>query len=119
VKELGVRKDYSIVVFDAEPIAIKEIENGNIDAMVVQNPYQMGYQGVRLLKALYESDQKTVREMLPHHSQTDGDLYDTGLKIVVPNGQSPLKREMFGPKTDFQTLDTFKSWLAKYRLEGS
>src|SRR5580700_1335912 len=119
VKELGVRRDYSIVVFDAEPIAIKEIENGNIDAMVVQNPYQMGYQGVRLLKALYESDKKTVQDMLPHHSQTDGDLFDTGLKVVVPNGQSPLKREMFGPKTEFVTLDAFKKWLEKYGLQGS
>jgi ribose transport system substrate-binding protein len=119
VKELGVRNDYSIVVFDAEPIAIKEIENANIDAMVVQNPYQMGYQGVRLLKALYEGDQKTVQEMLPHHGQTDGDLYDTGLKVVVPNSQSSLKREMFGPKTEFLTLDVFKKWLEKYGLQGS
>jgi ribose transport system substrate-binding protein len=119
VKELGVRKDYSIVVFDAEPIAIQEIANSNIDAMVVQNPYQMGYQGVRLMKALYENEQKTVKDMLPHHGQPDGDLYDTGLKIVVPNSQSPLKRELFGPKTEFLTLDVFKAWLAKYRLEGS
>ncbi|HXY36045.1 MAG TPA: substrate-binding domain-containing protein [Planctomycetaceae bacterium] len=119
VKELGVRRDYTIVVFDAEPIAIKEIGDGNIDAMVVQNPYEMGYQGVRLMKALYENDQKTVAAMLPHHGQPDGDLYDTGLKIVVPGDQSPLKRDLFGPKTEFLTLDKFKIWLAKYRLEGS
>ncbi len=119
VKELGVRQDYTIVVFDAEPIAIQEIGNGNIDAMVVQNPYQMGYQGVRLMKALYENDEKTVKEMLPHRGHPDGDLYDTGLKVVVPNAQSPLKREMFGPKTEFLTIDAFKTWLAKYRLEGS
>jgi ribose transport system substrate-binding protein len=119
VKELGVRKDYSVVVFDAEPIAIKEIGDGNIDAMVVQNPYQMGYQGVRLMKALYENDEKTAKEMLPHHGQPDGDLYDTGLKVVVPNSQSSLKREMFGPKTEFLTLDAFRTWLHKYGLEGS
>jgi ribose transport system substrate-binding protein len=119
VKELGNRKDFTIVVFDAEPIAIQEIAAGNIDAMVVQNPYQMGYQGVRLMKALYENDQKTVQEMVPHHGQPDGDLYDTGLKVVVPSGRSPLNKEMFGPKTEFLPLDAFKTWLAKYRLEGS
>jgi ribose transport system substrate-binding protein len=119
VKELGVRKDYTIVVFDAEPIAIKEIEKGNIDAMVVQNPYEMGYQGVRLMKALYEDDQKTVRAMFPHHDQPEGDVYDTGLKVVVPNDQSPLGPSLFGAKTEFLTLDKFKTWLKKYGLEGS
>ncbi len=119
VKEMGNRKDFTIVAFDAEPIAIQEIGKGNIDAMVVQNPYQMGYQGVHLMKALYENDQKTVRELLPHHGEKDGDLYDTGLKVVVPDGQSPLKRDLFGPKTEFLTLDIFKAWLKKYGLEGS
>jgi ribose transport system substrate-binding protein len=119
VKELGVRKDYTIVVFDAEPIAIQQIAAGNIDAMVVQNPYEMGYQGVRLMKALYENDQKTVAAMLPHHGQPDGDLYDTGLKIVVPDDKSPLSSALFGPKTEFLALDKFKTWLKKYGLQGS
>ncbi len=119
VKELGKRKDYTIVVFDAEPIAIQQMSAGLIDAMVVQNPYQMGYQGVRLMKALYEKDQKTVDKMLPHHGQPEGDLYDTGLKIVVPNGQSPLAHWKFAAKTEFLTLDAFKQWLARYSLEGS
>ncbi len=49
VKEMGNRKkDFTVVAFDAEPIAIKKSARGTIDAMVVQNPYQMGYQGVRL-----------------------------------------------------------------------
>jgi ribose transport system substrate-binding protein len=119
VKEMGNRNEFTIVAFDAEPIAIEEIGKGNIDAMVVQNPYQMGYQGVHLMAALYENDQKTVKELLPHHGEPNGDVYDTGLKVVVPNSQSPLKREMFGPKTDFLTLDVFKTWLDKYRLKGS
>jgi len=119
VKELGVRKDFTIVAFDAEPIAIQEMGAGNIDAMVVQNPYEMGYQGVRLMKALYENDQKTVQAMFPRHGQPDGDLYDTGLKVVVPNDKSPLGPALFGPKSEFLTLDKFKAWLSKYRLEGS
>jgi ribose transport system substrate-binding protein len=119
VKEMGNRNEFTIVAFDAEPIAIEEIGKGNIDAMVVQNPYQMGYQGVHLMAALYENDQKTVKELLPHQGEPNGDIYDTGLKVVVPNSQSPLKREMFGPKTEFLTLDVFKTWLDKYRLKGS
>jgi ribose transport system substrate-binding protein len=119
VKEFGRLKDFSVVVFDADPIAIQQIADGYIDAMVVQNPYQMGYQGVRLLKALNEKDQKTIDDMLPRHGKPDGDVYDTGLKIVVPNGQSPLTRGLFNAKTEFLTLDTFKQWLARYSLQGS
>lgn len=119
VKELGKRNDYTIAAFDAEPIAINEMAAGNVDALVVQNPYQMGYQSVRMLKALNESDQKTLKEMLPNLGQPEGDVYDTGLKVVVPNTLSPLKREMFGKKTEFLTLDQFKEWLTRYGLQGS
>lgn len=119
VKELNCKKDFTVVTFDAEPIAIQQIAAGLIDAMVVQNPYAMGYQGVRLLKALHEKDTKTIRGMLPNLGKPEGDLIDTGLKIVVPDDKSPLKPEMFGPKTEFLTLDKFKTWLARYSLEGS
>ncbi len=119
VQEKDKRKEWTIVAFDAEPVAITQMADGMIDAMVVQNPYQMGYQGVRLLKALNEKDQKTIADMLPQHGKPDGDVYDTGLKIVVPNSQSPLTRGMFNAKTEFLTLDTFKQWLTRYSLQGS
>ena len=49
----------------------------------------------------------------------DGDIYDTGLKVVVPNEDSPLKKDMFGEKTEFLTLAQFREWLSKYNLTGS
>jgi len=119
VKELGKRKEMTIVTFDAEPLAIRDMGDGQIDAMIVQNPYQMGYQGVRLLRALVEEDEETVKAMLPNMGEAEGDIYDTGLKVVVPNSESPLKQEMFSEKTEFLTLEAFKAWLDKYNLEGS
>lgn len=61
------------------------MQDGDVDAMVVQDPYAMGFQGVRLLKAIVEKDTTTQSEILPQLGQPDGDLYDTGLKVVVPN----------------------------------
>jgi ribose transport system substrate-binding protein len=87
--------------------------------MVVQNPYQMGYQGVRLMKALIDKDEKTVKEILPNQGQPDGDIYDTGLKVVVPDEDSPLRPEMFEKKTQFLKLSEFRQWLEKYKLTGS
>ncbi|HZU36181.1 MAG TPA: substrate-binding domain-containing protein, partial [Gemmataceae bacterium] len=79
------RQALTVVTFDAEPGAIDAMQAGQIDAMVVQNPYEMGYQGVRLMKALIENDQGTVQKMLPNHGKPEGDIYDTGLKVVVPD----------------------------------
>lgn len=119
VREKEARAKYTVTVFDAEPSAIQAMADGDVDAMVVQNPFQMGYQGVRLMLALVEKDEATIKEMFPRQGEPDGDLYDTGLKIVVPDEGSPLERAMFGPKTEFLKLSEFREWLAKYKLEGS
>ena len=119
VKELNKRDALKVVAFDAEPLAIQQMTQGQIDAMIVQNPYQMGYQSVKLLKALITDDTATEKEMLPNLGQDGGDVIDTGLKVVVPNADSPVKNEGFGSKTEFLTLDAFKAWLKKYNLAGS
>jgi len=119
VREKKVRKRVKVVVFDAEPVAIDEMGKGMIDAMVVQNPYEMGYQGVRLMKALVEKDDKTIKEILPNKDKPNGDLYDTGLKVVVPDEGSPLKPSLFEKNTQFLKLSQFRDWLKKYDLTGS
>jgi ribose transport system substrate-binding protein len=119
VKETGRRKDFTVVVFDAEPLAIRQMGEGLIDVLVVQNPYQMGYQSVRLMKALVQKDQATIQKMLPKQGQPEGDIVDTGLKVVVPDEGSPLKAEMFDKGTQFLKLADFKKWLDKYHLTGS
>lgn len=118
VRETKSRAQLKILTFDAEKLAIEQMSEGDIDVMAVQNPFRMGYESVRLLKAMVEKDEATIREMFPHPDNPDGDLYDTGLKIVVPAG-SPLKAEMFGKNTEFLDLDAFKKWLAQYNLESS
>jgi ribose transport system substrate-binding protein len=113
------RKRFTIVTFDAEPDAILDMGKGTIDAMVVQNPYQMGYQGVRLMKALVQDDQSTLKEMFPNHDDKDGDLYNTGLKVVAPD-DSPLKADQFDKKVvEFLRLGDFQKWLAEHHLSGS
>lgn len=119
VRELDRRKDFTVVVFDAEPDAIKAMQDGQIDAMVIQNPFEMGYQGVRMLRALVQDDKKTVGEMLPKHGESGGDIYDTGLKVVVPAGESPLSADQFDKSVEFQDLPTFQKWLSRYGLTGS
>ena len=119
VGELKRRDDFSIVVFDAEPNTIIAMQERQVDAMVVQNPYAMGHQGVRLMLALAKDQKEVVSEMLPELGQPNGDLFDTGLKVIVPSDQSPLKADQFGPKVEFMLLDKFRAWLDQYGLKQS
>lgn len=121
VKEKKAREKFTIVTFDAEAIAIQQMGEGMIDAMVVQNPFAMGYDSVRYAFAKAQGDQETLKKMFPNMGQPGGDILDTGLKVVVPPG-SPLKAEMFesfGPSVEFLDLPAFQSWLKQYDLTSS
>ena len=119
VKELGVRDKMKVVCFDAEQKAIAAMNAGEIDALVVQNPYQMGYRSVRLLKALAENDAAAKAEILPKLGETDGDLYDTGLKVVVPEEATTITAEGFEPGVEFMKASAFGKWLADHGLTSS
>jgi ribose transport system substrate-binding protein len=123
VKQRGVREKVKVVVFDAAPLAIRDMNDGLIDAMIVQDPYQMGYDGVRLMKAAAEKDDAKIREILPtwdgEKTAKDGDVISTGIRVVVPDAKSPLKLDMFEAGTKFFTLPEFKTWLNSHKLTGS
>jgi ribose transport system substrate-binding protein len=105
-----LRKKVTVVTFDLDEAAVGHIERGNIDASVCQNPYEMGYQGVRLLKALVEKDEKTVKEILP-----DGSTRDTGVRVIIPKADSPAK----ALGDNVITIDEMKKWLSSKGLKSS
>jgi ribose transport system substrate-binding protein len=120
VSSSGARDKYVVATFDAAPLAIGHMEKGNIDVMVVQNPFDMGVRTVQILKAMVEDDKAVLKEMFPQAGQPDGDLFTTGLRVVVPAASSPVKADLFDSKVvEFMTLADFKTWLAKYKLTGS
>src|SRR4030095_692716 len=90
VKETETRDKYVVAAFDAQDLAIAAMEQGGIDVMVVQNPFDMGVQTVRLLKAMIQDDKAVLKEMFPNEGKEDGDVYTTGLRVVVPDAKSPV-----------------------------
>lgn len=122
VKEKAVREKFTIVTFDAEQLAIEQMGNGMIDAMVVQNPFGMGYDSVRYVFAKLKDDKATMSEMFPKMGEPGGNIRDTGLKVVIPNEGSKLTTEMFkgfGAGVEFLKLSEFRDWLVKYNLTSS
>jgi ribose transport system substrate-binding protein len=108
-KSPELRKRVNVITFDLHELAVEHVEAGRIDATVCQNPYEMGYQGVRLLKALIDKDTKTVDEMLPNGAT----VIDTGVRVIVPSKDSPVKGD------NVIDIHEMKSWLASKGLKSS
>lgn len=109
-----IRKTANVVTFDLDEQAVAHLEQGHVDASVCQNPYEMGRQGVKLLKALIQKDEKARAEVLP-----DGKMRDTGVRVIVPNADSPVMKAKAETKDDVITIDEMKSWLASKGLKSS
>jgi ribose transport system substrate-binding protein len=88
--------------------------------MVVQNPFEMGIQAVRLLRAMHAGDEATVKEMFPRLGEPDGDIYTTGLRLIVPGETPPPGFDTPDSKNvEVMPLPVFRQWLAKYGLSSS
>lgn len=46
VQELGLGDETTVVAFDSNVVSVGMLETGDVDALIVQNPYAMGYLGV-------------------------------------------------------------------------
>jgi ribose transport system substrate-binding protein len=64
------RKDVRMVAFDPDKALVQGMREGQIDAIILQNPYQMGYEGVKAL-ALNARGEAVPR------------IVDTGLEVVT------------------------------------
>jgi ribose transport system substrate-binding protein len=76
LKGSGKIEDVEIVCFDEDEQTLQGIQDGVIHATVVQKPYQMGYQTVRLLTEIARGNKDAVPE---------SGVLDTGVKIVRKN----------------------------------
>jgi ribose transport system substrate-binding protein len=120
VQERGVRDRVAVVAFDAQAAAIERMAAGQIDAMVVQNPFEMGVRTVRLLTAMHTADEATIAEMFPHRGATDGDIHTTGLRLIVPDTDARVQAADIGMEGfEYLPLSKFREWLASYGLSSS
>lgn len=129
VAERGVRDQISIFTFDAAAQAIEHMKDGHIDCMIVQNPFEMGVQTVRLLLAMVEKKDAVIAEMFPNSDEPGGDRYTTGLRLIIPDdwaGKSSapinakdLESAVSVGTLEVLTLSVFREWLKKYGLSSS
>jgi ribose transport system substrate-binding protein len=49
LQQAGKTADVQLVGFDLDPVSFKMVQDGKLDALVVQDPYRMGYEGMNIV----------------------------------------------------------------------
>jgi ribose transport system substrate-binding protein len=86
LRQSGIIGKAKFVGFDATPPEVEALRKGEIDALIAQDPYKMGYEGVKTLVA-YLKGQKVDA------------VVDTGVKLITrDNVDSPEVKAILGVK---------------------
>jgi ribose transport system substrate-binding protein len=62
LKDAGKLGEISVVAFDEDPITLGGVREGTIAGSVVQQPYEWGYEGMKLMAAVLEGDKSGIPE---------------------------------------------------------
>jgi ribose transport system substrate-binding protein len=62
LKEAGKLGQITVIAFDEDPITLGGVKEGTIAGTVVQQPYEWGYQGMKLMAKYLEGDKSGIPE---------------------------------------------------------
>jgi len=89
-KDMGLLKDLAVVGFDSSDKIISATVNGDIKGFVVQNPFQIGYLGVKTMVDHLDGKEVSAR-------------IDTGATLITnDNLNTPQIQELLKPSIDNQ-----------------
>ncbi|MDQ2731651.1 MAG: sugar-binding protein [Armatimonadota bacterium] len=87
VNRVKLRKSIKLVGFDAEPETLQALQNGGVDATVVQKPYEFGHLAVKFLY-LVQRDGVERAKLEWNHMNPEfklvNDKINTGIRVVTP-----------------------------------
>lgn len=61
----GRASEIRFVGFDSDPVLLEGIERGEVEALVVQNPFEIGYRGVKLAVAILDGGKPGKENSVP------------------------------------------------------
>jgi len=92
LKESGKLGEIKVIAFDEDPITLGGVREGTIAGTVVQQPYEWGYQGMKLMAKYLEGDTSVVPEnkliIVPTAiiDQANVDAFEAELKARIAGG---------------------------------
>ena len=92
LKESGKLGQVTVIAFDEDPITLGGVREGTIAGTVVQDPYEWGYQGMKLMAKYLEGDKSVVPEnkliIVPTKmiDKSNVDAFEAELKSRISGG---------------------------------
>ena len=92
LKESGKLGQIKVIGFDEDPITLGGVREGSIEGTVVQQPYEWGYQGMKLMAKYLEGDKSLIPEnkliIVPTKiiDKSNVDAFETELKARIAGG---------------------------------
>ena len=89
LKEAGKLGDIKVIGFDEDPITLGGVREGTIIGTVVQQPYEWGYQGMKLMAKYLEGDKSSIPDtkliIIPTKiiDQSNVDAFEAELKARI------------------------------------
>jgi len=93
LKDTGQLGNITVTGFDDDPITLGGVKEGGVVATVVQQPYQWGYEGIKMLAAIVSGDRSQVPEdglvIVPTRviTQENVDAYGEELRSILSSVQ--------------------------------
>jgi ribose transport system substrate-binding protein len=92
LKESGKLGQIKVVAFDEDPITLGGVREGTIEGTVVQQPFEWGYQGMKLMAKYLEGDKSVIPEneliIVPTKiiDKANVDAFEAELKARIAGG---------------------------------
>jgi ribose transport system substrate-binding protein len=82
VRQAGKQDQVAVVGFDAGPDQVKQLRDGTVRALIAQDPYQIGVDGVKQAVAALDGDEVTPEIQTGFHLLTQQNIDGEGAEYV-------------------------------------
>ena len=118
----GSGKKVPVVAFDENDQTLAGIKDGRVEGTIVQNPYQFGYQSIKVLAALVKGDADILKSwpgiekdqsiFIPHRVITKDNVDDfkTEVKKILSDKSTGDNSGADRPKVAFVSNNAFQFW---------
>jgi len=106
LQQLGLRKQVRLMGFDSSQPLLQAVESGEIDGLILQDPYRMGYLGLWTVVRYLEGD----------NVDADGNYLGTGEHVITRgNLKSRSTIELFDPQAQAERVIAVPKWPKRAR----
>lgn len=85
VKSLADERNIYTVGFDTNTVSVGMLETGEIDALIVQNPFAIGYLGVKSASALISGEGCDIEHYTAVTAVTRKNMFDSDIQKLLFN----------------------------------